>query len=167
MSSHSYALVVWLVTQVIAVGIAAVAARVDVVERRLPNRIVAAAGAVGWAGLVVTNIVDSTADSATESTIWSGAARALITLVVFAGPLVLLWLVRPDLIGGGDVKLAAAVAPLLAWPTAGYAFVGLLAVSVSATPHAVLSARRNRSLPLGPYIVVGAVVGGVLGLVVG
>lgn len=137
---------------------AGMAARVDVRDRRLPNDVVRLAAAFSWAGLAAVNVI--------ESSVVAGSIRAVVAVAGFAGPLLVLWFLRPALIGGGDAKLAAAISPLVAWPTATYAFIALLSVSVTALPHAVIAARSSQSLPLGPYIIFGAVIGGVLSLAV-
>jgi leader peptidase (prepilin peptidase)/N-methyltransferase len=132
----------WLVA--VPLGTAALAALVDVRHRRLPNRLVA----VTAVGSIVASLhvgIDS----------WVGAG-AVVGL--FAGPLLVARVVAPAAVGSGDVKLAAALAPLM---IGGGAVAGVLAVWVaSGSAGAVGVVRRRRSVAFGPALVVGTVVAG-------
>lgn len=81
--------------------------------------------------------------------------RMLVAVAIIAGPFATIWLVRPGLIGGGDVKLAFALAPLVAWPAStgivGASLLALAAMFVLATPQAV----RSKTIAFGPYLVAG------------
>jgi leader peptidase (prepilin peptidase)/N-methyltransferase len=121
-----------------------VAALVDVAERRIPNGcVLVAAGSVVAA--VVASVLGDTGG-------WTGAGLGAL---VAGGPLLITHLLSPAGLGFGDVKAGTVlggalglVAPVLA---AGGLVVALLLAAVGA-----LAARR-RDVPLGPWLVVGAV----------
>ena len=123
---------------------AAVAAvRVDLAERRLPNPIVAAAATAGWAtALALVFTSDAT------------LTRLVVVVAVTTGPLFLVWLVQPASMGAGDVKLAAALSPLLAWPPTLPATAAIAAAFILAAPQALIAQRSPTpsTLAFGPYI---------------
>jgi leader peptidase (prepilin peptidase)/N-methyltransferase len=72
-----------------------------------------------------------------------------------------LWLIFPDQLGMGDVKLAASIGLVLAWGSWSELFLGALAGALLGAVYAqVLSARRGLGgrlyLPLGPFLLLGA-----------
>lgn len=83
-----------------------------------------------------------------------------IGAAIFAGPWLLSFLLSPDSIGFGDVKLSAGLGLYLGWLGPGAAFRGLfLASVVGAALAAVTLARGRRGNPIafGPALVGGAV----------
>jgi leader peptidase (prepilin peptidase) / N-methyltransferase len=123
----------------------AVLSAIDIAERRLPNRIVLPSAAVVLAAQATLY-----PDRALEWTL-AAVGASLSLLVPF--------LVRPDALGMGDVKLAlllgaalgsaVAVALVLAFVAAAFYAVALLA------RHGV--AARTRTMPLGPFLAFGGV----------
>ena len=124
----------------VALTVLAMATLTDVTTRRIPNRLVV----LGAVVVVVTALATGTFRS------------ALIGAVVTAAPLLVIYLVSPRLLGGGDVKLAAvtggglgAVSPTL----------GVIAMTVAVIVLLVVSSvRRVSSLPMAPGFAVGALV---------
>ncbi len=87
--------------------------------------------------------------------------RAVIGAAALAGFYLVLWLVFPDQLGLGDVKIAASIGLVLAWGSWSELFVGALAGALLGAAYArVLSARRGPDgpvyLPLGPFLLAGA-----------
>ena len=87
--------------------------------------------------------------------------RAVIGAAALAGFYLALWLVFPDQLGLGDVKLAASIGLVLAWGSWSELFLGALAGALLGAVYArVLSARRGPGdrvyLPLGPFLLLGA-----------
>ncbi len=87
--------------------------------------------------------------------------RAVIGAAALAGFYLALWLVFPDQLGLGDVKLAASIGLVLAWGSWSELFLGALAGALLGAVYArVLSARRGAGgpvyLPLGPFLLLGA-----------
>ena len=132
---------------VVPLATAAGAAIVDARSRRLPNRLVLA-----------------TAMSSASASVLAGSPIVALVAVVgaFAGPLLAAGLVVPSAVGAGDVKLAAALAPVVA---AGGVFTGLLALCLATGSASVVGVcRRRRVIPLGPALVAGTVVAGTIGV---
>ena len=115
------------------------AALVDLIDRRLPNRLVGAAGIVGLATLAAELLVTD---------LRVAPADLLLGALGMAGPLLVTHLVRPAAMGFGDVKLAvvAGAAVGLVDPVLG---LGALAVGSAAASLAGL-ARRRRTVAFGP-----------------
>ncbi|MGH3170406.1 MAG: prepilin peptidase [Trebonia sp.] len=89
--------------------------------------------------------------------------RAVIGAAALAGFYLALWLVFPDQLGLGDVKLAASIGLVLAWGGWSELFLGALAGALLGAVYAqVLSARRGLGgrvyLPLGPFLLFGVFV---------
>jgi leader peptidase (prepilin peptidase)/N-methyltransferase len=129
-----------------AVAIAAVTPsliRTDVLEHRLPNRLVATAGAAGIAGVTL-----------------SWLATASVPLVpLLAGVLCGALLLVLALLGGmgmGDAKLAAALGlasptatVALLWPTLAFLLGGMASVAV------MIRRGRHAHIPFGPFLLAG------------
>ncbi len=128
-----------------ALATAGAAARVDLQQRRLPNRLVAITATLAAAAIVAAWIHDNNTQP----------VRLVLALAVNAGPLLVMWLIAPNQIGAGDIKLAAALAPLAAWPTSGILPLPLIAALITATPHAITPTRTRTGVPFGPYLVAG------------
>jgi leader peptidase (prepilin peptidase)/N-methyltransferase len=127
----------------ISCGIAAVAAWIDVVESRLPDRLVALAAAPVLV-LLLAKIVRS------EPSI---VGLALLGVVVVAFPLLILHIASPDSLGFGDVKLGAVLGANLGLVDPRW---GLVALCVASGVTAIAGiAMRRRALPFGPGLVLG------------
>jgi leader peptidase (prepilin peptidase)/N-methyltransferase len=91
-------------------------------------------------------------------------ARAGIGVAALSGFYALLRLVRPDGMGGGDVRLAASTGLMLAWlgwwplligAFAAFALGGVFGVALMTSRRA----GRRTAIPFGPWIIAGAWVG--------
>jgi leader peptidase (prepilin peptidase) / N-methyltransferase len=134
-----------------ALVIGAAAAVVDVGTRRLPNRLVALSAVAAGLGVATARGPDTTAV----------AVAACIGALCFAGPLFVTHLGAPGAVGFGDVKLAAALGLALGLVDPR---LGLLALCVACgTTAAAGLITSRRALPLGPGLVVGALIAVTLG----
>jgi leader peptidase (prepilin peptidase) / N-methyltransferase len=127
------------------VAVLAVLSAVDIAERRLPNRIVLPAAAV-----VLTAQTVLFPDRALEWTL--AAAGAALVLLVAA-------LAHPAGLGMGDVKLALLLGAALGSAVMSAFLVAFFAAALYAV---VLLARgglaaRRQTIPLGPFLALGAV----------
>jgi leader peptidase (prepilin peptidase)/N-methyltransferase len=120
------------------------AAYVDVRERRLPDRLVGAAGATVLAVAVLGAVL---ANASTDVAAVAGGAT------VAALPLLALHLVSPSSMGFGDVKAAAVLGAALGVADPALAVVALaLAAGIGA---AVGIVRRVQDIAFGPFLVLG------------
>jgi len=127
---------------------------IDIAVQRLPDLLTVSA----FAG---TLVLLAGADGAAQQP-WP-LVRAVIGAAALAGFYLALWLVFPDQLGLGDVKLAASIGLVLAWGGWSELFLGALAGALLGAIYAqVLSARRGLGgrvyLPLGPFLLFGAFV---------
>ena len=128
---------------------------IDLDTRRLPNSIVLPSYLV--AGILFTA-------AATFSNDWAALLRAgigMATLYIFY---LLLRVVRPGGMGGGDVKLAGVVGIYLGWLGWGALVIGAFAAFVlggvfSIALIAFRRAGRKTAIPFGPWMLAGAWVG--------
>ncbi len=132
---------------------------IDLDTRRLPNVIVLPAYVVG---LVMLG----------ASAILLGDYRSLLTAVVSAAALfvfyLILALVRPGGMGFGDVKLAGVIGLFLGWIGVGSVIVGafsafLLGGLFSIALLLLRKAGRTTGIPFGPWMLIGAWIGVVVG----
>ncbi|MFE0193843.1 prepilin peptidase [Streptomyces sp. NPDC058989] len=148
-------LAAWLVTAPLAVLLTIVDWRV----RRLPDQltlplVVILAGALGLVGRLTG-----------ETGAWR---RALLGGLLLAACYLLLYVVNPSGIGLGDVKLAAGLGVALGWygwrtlVTGGAAGV-LLGALYGAALLLVRPGARKTAMPLGPFMILGAFGGLLLG----
>ncbi|MGN0065580.1 MAG: prepilin peptidase [Nocardioides sp.] len=103
---------------------------------------------------------------------WERLAHAGIGAVGLWAFYALVRLVRPDGMGGGDVKLAVLVGGCLGWVGWGALFVGALAAFVLGGVFGLALLARRRSgrrttVPFGPWMLGGSWVGIVVGQAVG
>ncbi len=133
-------------------GLAAV---VDVRERRLPNALVGAA--------LVPVAVAALAPAVSGST--DMVTGALAGAAVLGGPLLLTHLVSPAGMGFGDVKAGAVLGAALGLIDVQVAVLALLLALAGSAAWAVV--RRQRTMPLGPGLVLGAVAALAIAWVVG
>ena len=148
-----------LVLTAVPLAVAGWAALIDVRSRRLPNRLVAvtAVSAIVVAAIVASVAAPSVGRASDGWFVGSAMLGCLAAAAAFAGPLLLHHVVFPSAVGLGDVKLALALAPLLA---VGGALAGLLALCVaSGSATAAGFVTRRSSVPFGPSLVLGAAVG--------
>lgn len=125
-----------------------VAALVDAVEHRLPNELVALAA--------LPVVVAATMA-------WSGdvGRSTLVGLVAVGGPLLVTHLVAPAGMGFGDVKAGLVLGAALGLVDGRLALLALVLGLAGGAVYGL--ARRARAIPLGPFLVAGAIVGLVVG----
>lgn len=116
------------------------AAVVDVRERRLPNRLVALAAVP----VAVATIVEP-----------GGLGAALLGAAFIGAPLLATHLVSPAGMGFGDVKAGTALGAAVGLVAPQLALVGFVLALGGGSLWGL--ARRERSIPLGPALVAGAV----------
>lgn len=131
----------------VAIAALVPAVLVDLLERRLPNRLVATAGLVGTGVLVIEML-------GTHSLI--DPADAVVGAFTMAGPLLIAHLVAPASMGLGDVKAALVLGAALGLVNP---ILGLVALAIGSAATAIVGlAVRRRELAFGPGLVAGAVV---------
>jgi leader peptidase (prepilin peptidase)/N-methyltransferase len=145
-SGWELAALAWLV--LLAVPLAFI----DNAVRRLPNPLTAAALAGTLALLAAAALTGHQPGQ---------LGRAAIGAAVLGGFYLLLWLIRPGGLGLGDVKLAVSVGLVLAWISwqaliAGTFLTFLLASAYGIALLVTHRASRGSQLPLGPFMLVGA-----------
>lgn len=127
---------------------------IDLRERRLPNRIVLPALPITLVGQAMAGAIDAS--------MWSRMAAALIAaILVFAFALIAN--VKGQL-GMGDAKLMTAMTLSLGWFSPATPFVALLTGFLAAGGFVLVQAARMRpalaqSIPLGPYLLLGNLIG--------
>ncbi len=145
-----------LVLALVPFGVAL--AVVDWRTRLLPTRLVAPAYVVVLALLPVAALLDSD-----PGRLW----RAGWGWVAFGGLFLLLWLVYPAGMGYGDVRLSGVLGLVLGYVGWGALVVGVLAAFVlGGVGGLLLSALRvvdRRSYPFGPFLLLGALAGVLVG----
>jgi leader peptidase (prepilin peptidase) / N-methyltransferase len=125
---------------------------IDTAVRRLPNPLTGAAFAGTLALLTVAALTGHQSGHLGRAAI-GAAALACFYLV--------LWLIRPGGMGLGDVKLAVSVGLVLAWTSWEALFTGTLLAFVLTAAYGIVllmmrKADRGSQLPLGPFMLVGA-----------
>jgi leader peptidase (prepilin peptidase)/N-methyltransferase len=124
---------------------------VDLIDRRLPNRLVGAAGLVGVTTLAAEVLVTDLQVAPTDLLL--GAAG-------MAGPLLVTHLVRPAAMGFGDVKLAVVAGAALGLVDP---VLGLAALAIGSAAAALVGLTLcRRTVAFGPGLVGGAIVSIVL-----
>ncbi len=136
-------------------AVSVVLALIDLDVRRLPNAIVLPSYAVSLILLTLACLLGAD---------WSALLRAVIAAIVLFGFYALLRAIRPDGMGGGDVKLAGLIGILLGWLGWGSVVVGAFAAFLlgGVFGAALLIARRagrRTAIPFGPWMLAGAWVG--------
>jgi leader peptidase (prepilin peptidase)/N-methyltransferase len=128
---------------------------IDLDTQRLPNVIVLPSYGVGLVLLGLACVFGAD---------WSALLRAVVGMAVMYIVYWLIRLVRPDGMGGGDVKLAGVAGLYLGWLGWGPLAVGWLAAFLLGGGFAVVlvargKATRRSALPFGPWLLAGAWVG--------
>jgi leader peptidase (prepilin peptidase) / N-methyltransferase len=135
---------------IVGVGALLPAGLVDLAERRLPNRMVSAAGALTCLAIAVSAVVLPS----------SLPDRWLSDLAIGAGlmtaPLLALHLAAPTAMGFGDVKAAVVLGACAGIVEPQLALVALFVASAGTA--AIGLARRRRHLPFGPGLIIGTAV---------
>ncbi|MDQ4213396.1 A24 family peptidase [Microbacterium capsulatum] len=164
-TAASFALLVWrladgsdapaLPAALAFAAVAVVLGVVDVLEKRLPNTTIATMlGALAVALVLAAALTGE----------WSRLLGALVGAAVMFALYLILALISPRSMGMGDVKLAAPLGLLLGWFGLEPWLFGLLSAFVCGGVVAVvmIAARRTTlrgSLPFGPSMLVGALIG--------
>lgn len=144
-------------------GVGVPLAVIDLREHRLPNWLTLPAYPVAGALLGLAAIADE--DSA-------GAWRALAGMVILIGFYDLISRINPAGMGYGDVKFSGVLGLYLGWAGWDAIVVGTLAAFVAGavTGLGLLITRRaelSSSMPFGPFMLAGTVIGIVAGADVG
>ena len=134
-------------------------ALIDLDTRRLPNAIVLPSYVVSLVLLALACALGAD---------WSALLRAVIAMAVLFAFYATLRAIRPDGMGGGDVKLAGLIGIQLGWLGWGSVVVGAFAAFLlgGVFGGALLLARRagrRTAIPFGPWMLVGAWIGIVAG----
>jgi leader peptidase (prepilin peptidase) / N-methyltransferase len=131
---------------------------VDSQTKLLPTRIIAPSYAVVVALLAVAALLDGSLE---------GLERAGLGWVLMGGFYFVLWFVHPAGIGYGDVRLAGLLSLALAYLGWGQLVTGLYAGfllgGIGGGVLALVREGDRRRYPFGPFMVVGALVGAMLG----
>jgi len=126
------------------------AAMVDVRQRRLPDVLTVPGALVSIATVVPVAAAEGTAVGVDVVTSVALGAAA------FAGPLLVLHLVSPAGMGFGDVKAGVALGTAIGLIDTASSLVGLFVGSLIATSAGLVT--RQRHVPFGPSLVIGAAV---------
>jgi leader peptidase (prepilin peptidase)/N-methyltransferase len=124
---------------------------IDAAVRRLPNALTGPAYA---STLVLLTL------AAWSGGQWHSLLRAALGGIALAGCYLLVALINPAAVGGGDRRLAASVGTALAWSGWGVLLAGVFAGFLLAACYGVilLAARRiglRQQIPFGPFMIAG------------
>jgi leader peptidase (prepilin peptidase)/N-methyltransferase len=141
---------VWTAFAWLAV-VTSVLVMIDLDTQRLPNVVVLPSYGVGLVLLSLACVFGAD---------WSAMLRALIGMAVMYAVYSAIRLVRPDGMGGGDVKLSGVAGLYLGWVGWGALAVGWLAAFVLGAGFAIAlmaggRANRRTALPFGPWLLAG------------
>ncbi len=124
-------------------------AKIDFLERRLPNKYVLPAFPITWTGQLLAGV-------------WgAGFTNMLWALAAALATFILTFLInRLGLLGMGDVKLMSAMALALGWyspllPVIALGLAFLIAGLVASTLLVSKKMTMGGSMPLGPYLIAG------------
>ncbi|MER7399804.1 A24 family peptidase [Streptomyces sp. NPDC000151] len=146
---------VWLLLAPVAVLLATV----DAVVHRLPDVLTLPAAGAAAALLGAAALLPGHRGS------WTGA---LLGGLALAAAYFVLFLIRPDGLGFGDVKLALTLGIALGWYGWAVLFLGAFAGFVLGSVYGIgmmigRRADRKSAMPFGPFMVLGALLGLLLG----
>jgi leader peptidase (prepilin peptidase)/N-methyltransferase len=125
---------------------------IDAAVRRLPDVLTRSA----FAGTALLLLAAAAAGGD-----WHVLARAILGGIALSGFYLLLVLVSPSGMGTGDVKAAAALGTMLAWPSwtsliaggfAGFLFAAVYGIALLISGRAT----RKQQIPFGPFMIAGA-----------
>lgn len=143
-----------LVAFIYLAAISIALAAIDVETKRLPNAIVLPAYGVGAAAFL---------GAAALTGDWARLGAALLGTLVMGGVYLLPLLMRPDAIGGGDVKLAGVLGLFLGWlgwPELGVGIIaGFLLGGLYGVMLILAGLGRRARIAFGPWLLLGAWVG--------
>lgn len=162
-----------LLTLEVFVALSMVLTLIDLDSKRLPNTIVLP----GWAAVIVLLLVTTLMKGLDGSPLasldtWWPFLRALIGGAVLFLFYYVVRLISPRGMGGGDVKLAGLVGTMLGWFGWGALVFGAFAAFVLGAAYGGIllltrRAKRKSAIPFGPWILLGAWVGIVVGEPIG
>jgi leader peptidase (prepilin peptidase)/N-methyltransferase len=139
-------------------GVGVVLGYVDASTRLLPTRIIAPSYAIVSALLCLATVLDS--DPAR-------LVRAVLAWGLMGGFYLLLWLIYPQGLGYGDVRLSGLLGMALGylgWPTlVSGLYSGFLLGAVGGAVLSALRGSRGRHFPFGPFMLMGSLVGVMFG----
>jgi leader peptidase (prepilin peptidase)/N-methyltransferase len=126
---------------------------IDAAVKRLPDPLTLP----GYAGTVLLLLAAAAAGGGH----WDSLTRALLGGVVLAGFYLILAFISPSGMGMGDVKAAASIGTLLAWPSWRLFIVGGSAAFLLAAVYGIAllvsgRASRKQHIPFGPFMLTGA-----------
>lgn len=151
LSAYAYESMVTAIATFLVASILALAVASDVATRRIPNAL------VGRAAVVV---LVASAAVVIRGEVPLGAALVRVGVAQIASgalALFVVWMIRPQLVGGGDVKMLAVVAAAIGLVSpVGAAIVGSTAALVHAGAALVT---HRRSGPFAPALFVGFLAG--------
>lgn len=162
-ASNGWALAVVIVAYLYFAAISIVLTLIDLDTHRLPNSIVLPSYIVAIALFTLACLLGAD---------WWALLRAGIGMAALYAFYFVLRLVRPDGMGGGDVKLAGVVGLYLGWLGWGALAVGAFAAFLlgglfGIALLALRRAGRRTAIPFGPWMLAGAWVGILTGETVG
>lgn len=145
------------------VAISIALALIDLDTHRLPNAIVLPSYLVAIALFTLACLLGAD---------WGSLLRAGIGMAAMYAFYFLLRLIRPDGMGGGDVKLAGVIGLYLGWLGWGTLFVGAFAAFLLGGVFGIIlvlvrKAGRQTAIPFGPWMILGAWTGIFTGEIVG
>jgi leader peptidase (prepilin peptidase)/N-methyltransferase len=139
-------------------GVGVVLGYVDASTRLLPTRIIAPSYAIVSGLLCLATVLDS--DPAR-------LVRAALAWGLMGGFYLLLWLIYPQGLGYGDVRLSGLLGMALGylgWPTlVSGLYSGFLLGAVGGAVLSLLRGTRGRHFPFGPFMLTGSLVGVMFG----
>ena len=152
LQAGSAALVLVAFLYLVAISIALTA--IDLETHRLPNAIVLPAYAVGAVVFALAAFVGGA---------WGSLATAGLGMLIMGGVYLVPLLIRPDAIGGGDVKLAGVLGLFLGWLGWAHLGVGIVSGFLLGGLYGlglILAGRGRRArVAFGPWMLLGAWVG--------
>lgn len=129
---------------IVTLAVGTVAAVVDTVSRRIPDRLVLAS----LVPVVITLLIVVVAGDAPETLLTVPAGAALLAL-----PVLVLHLIAPTAMGFGDVKLALALGAAIGLIEWRYAVTALCLASGLTVAVAIV--RRRHTMPFAPGLIAG------------
>jgi len=150
----------WNLTLLVLLPLVPVSVALAIIDWRtklLPTRLIAPAYVVTIVAILVVWLVDSREPN--------DLARTGLGWLVYGGMFFVLWFVYPRGLGYGDVRLAGVLGLALGWVGWGELLLGIwLGLLLGGILGGLLSlVLRRRDYPFGPFMLVGALLGVVLG----